>query len=143
LEVDFRERAADQNDKLSEILGAIVASRRASKVWAPSISVGCQLSAEEQRKVADVSRPGDSRHAKVPRAIGRRIAALLLLISLSLASASPAFADRYDKHRAGHPLRIAAYVLYPIGALIDVLIMRPAHWLVSQEPFKGAVGHRD
>lgn len=131
LEVDFRERGADQNDKLSEILGAIVASNHAKR------------QAEEQGKLADVSRPGDSPHAKVPRAIGRKIAAVVLLVSLSLASASPAVADRYDKKRAGHPLRIAAYVLYPIGALLDVLIMRPAHWLVSQEPFKSSVGHKD
>ena len=75
--------------------------------------------------------------------LGRKIAAVLLVVSLSIAAASPAFADRYDKKRTGHPLRIAAYVLYPVGALIDVLIFRPAHWLVSQEPFKSAVGHED
>jgi hypothetical protein len=66
-----------------------------------------------------------------------------LCAALVLASASPAFADRYDKRRAGHPLRIAAYIIYPVGALLDVLIMRPAHWLVNQEPFKSAVGHED
>ncbi len=68
---------------------------------------------------------------------------LLLSGALLVASASPAFADRYDKRRAGHPLRIAAYIIYPVGALLDVLIMRPAHWLVSQEPFKSAVNHED
>ena len=68
---------------------------------------------------------------------------MLLLISLALATAAPAVADSYDEHQAGHPLRIAAYLLYPVGALIDILIMRPAHWLISQEPFKGAVGHKD
>ncbi|MBW2294327.1 MAG: hypothetical protein JRG89_19335 [Deltaproteobacteria bacterium] len=66
-----------------------------------------------------------------------------MAISIGLAAASPAFADRYDKRRAGFPLRIVAYVVYPIGALLDVLIMRPAHWLGSQEPFKSAVGHED
>lgn len=73
----------------------------------------------------------------------RRALALFLTLTWVVASASPAFADRYDKHRAGHPLRIVAYFIYPVGALIDVLIMRPAHWLISQEPFKSAVGHED
>lgn len=73
----------------------------------------------------------------------RQLAAIVLLVTMSVAAASPAFADRYDKKRAGHPLRIAAYVLYPVGALIDVLIVRPAHWLISQEPFKSSVGHED
>ena len=72
-----------------------------------------------------------------------RVLAGVLAIAMIIAAASPAFADRYDKRRAGHPLRIAAYLVYPIGALIDVLVMRPAHWLISQEPFKSAVGHRD
>lgn len=73
----------------------------------------------------------------------RRWVALGLLAAMLVASASPAFADRYDKGKAGHPLRIAAYLLYPVGALIDVLITRPAHWLISQEPFKSSVGHED
>jgi len=80
--------------------------------------------------------------SKAP-SLRRRIVALALAISIGLAAASPAFADRYDKRRAGFPLRIVAYVVYPIGALLDVLIMRPAHWLGSQEPFKSAVGHED
>ena len=86
-----------------------------------------------------------SRPTRVPRrkSFTRQVAAIVLLVTMSIAAASPAFADRYDKKRAGHPLRIAAYVLYPVGALIDVLLVRPAHWLISQEPFKSAVGHED
>lgn len=120
-------------------------------------------SEEELDDVAKLGRASDSNHAEMrsgdarpcsiasstgasstaARSIGRRVAALVLLVSIGLAAASPAFADRYDKHRAGHPLRIAVYLIYPIGALLDVLIMRPAHWLISQEPFKSAVGHED
>jgi hypothetical protein len=113
---------------------------------------------EELGDVANLGRTGDLNHAEMrsgdarpssisrstrARSSGRRVAAFVLLVSIGLAAASPAFADRYDKRRAGHPLRIAAYVIYPIGALLDVLIMRPAHWLISQEPFKSAVGHDD
>lgn len=92
-------------------------------------------------------RKREPRQVPIAMPFGRRLTALALTLTLALAvvisSASPAFADRYDKKRAGHPLRIAAYVIYPVGALLDVLIMRPAHWLINQEPFKSAVGHED
>ena len=61
----------------------------------------------------------------------------------ALAFASPALADEYDEDSAGHPLRIVAYVLHPVGVAIDYLILRPAHWLVSQEPMKTVFGHED
>ena len=66
-----------------------------------------------------------------------------LLCALTLALASPAVADEYDEDSAGHPLRIVAYMLHPVGVAIDYLILRPAHWLVSQEPVKTVFGHED
>lgn len=72
---------------------------------------------------------------------GRAFAACLVL-ALSLAG-SPAAADRYDSRTAGNPIRIAAYVVHPIGVALDYLIMRPAHWLFSKEPLKTIVGHED
>jgi hypothetical protein len=44
---------------------------------------------------------------------------------------------------SGHPLRITAYVLHPVGVLIDRLILRPAHWLGTREPVKTLFGHTD
>jgi hypothetical protein len=79
---------------------------------------------------------------KRSRRVGK-LAAVVLVVSLTFAAASPAFADRYDKRQAGHPLRIVAYILYPVGALLEALIVRPAHWVVSQEPLKSSVGHED
>ncbi len=72
----------------------------------------------------------------------RAVAALILSLGL-LFTASPALADEYDEDMAGHPLRIIAYVLHPVGVAIDYLIMRPAHWLVSHEPMKTVFGHDD
>ena len=83
------------------------------------------------------------------RGIGRRRRSrgaglvLALLAALTLSFTSPALADEYDEDSAGHPLRIVAYVLHPVGVAIDYLILRPAHWLVSQEPMKTVFGHED
>ena len=58
-----------------------------------------------------------------------RIAALMLGVLLL---AAPAFADRHDPRESGHPLRILAYVLHPVGVIVDTVLFRPAHWVVHQ-----------
>jgi hypothetical protein len=75
------------------------------------------------------------------RAAGARRGAAALALALTL-TAGPAFADEYDVDHSGHPLRIAAYVLHPVGVLIDRVILRPAHWLGSHEPVKTLFGHK-
>lgn len=79
-----------------------------------------------------------------PHCPGRRwVAAVLLSIFLVSVAATPAASDGYDRTSAGHPLRIAAYILHPVGVAIDYLILRPAHWLVSHEPMQTLFGHED
>ena len=73
----------------------------------------------------------------------RWLAGLLLSLFLVGASAAPVAADDFDSTHAGHPLRIVAYVLHPIGVAIEYLILRPAHWLVSQEPMETLFGHEE
>jgi hypothetical protein len=51
--------------------------------------------------------------------------------------------DDYDSQSAGHPLRIAAYVLHPVGVIVDRLIFRPAWWIGSHEPFHTLFGRTD
>ena len=66
-----------------------------------------------------------------------------LIAALALVLASPAWAERrdaYDPQEAGHPAKIAYYVLYPIGFVLDVLILRPAYWLGQHEPFRTVFG---
>jgi hypothetical protein len=75
------------------------------------------------------------RAAAGPRAIAGLVAVLMLT------AAAPAEADRYDSKRSGFPLRIVAYVVHPIGVIIDTLIFRPAHWVGSKEPLKTLFGH--
>lgn len=73
----------------------------------------------------------------------RRAWLAVLCLSLALSIASPAAADRYDDSNAGHPVKMIAYLLYPVGVLIDYVVLRPAHWLVSHEPLKTIFGHED
>ena len=65
----------------------------------------------------------------------------LFLVCLFL-WAAPAAAARYDPQKAGHPLRIAAYVLHPAGVILDYLIFRPAWSLGVREPFRTLFGVR-
>lgn len=66
-----------------------------------------------------------------------------LALAMALLAAGPAGADEYEPKRAGHPVRIVAYVLHPVGVLLDYAIFRPAHWLVHQEPLTTLFGHTD
>src|SRR5262245_41672729 len=62
-------------------------------------------------------------------------------LGVVLGAASPAAADDYDPLRAGHPLRVIAYALHPVGVALDYLIFRPAHWLGHKEPIRTIFGH--
>jgi hypothetical protein len=77
------------------------------------------------------------------RTLQRFALTLLALAMMAIASATPSRADDYDEKSAGHPLRIIAYVLHPVGVAIDYLLLRPAHWLGNREPLKTIFGHED
>ncbi|MBM4382739.1 MAG: hypothetical protein FJ091_05155 [Deltaproteobacteria bacterium] len=68
-----------------------------------------------------------------------RIAAL----TLALAFAAPALADDHRSDRTGHPLKIIATILHPVGVVVDYVVMRPAHWLAEKEPVKTLTGHEE
>jgi hypothetical protein len=73
----------------------------------------------------------------------RGLLGAVLALALAVATPAAARADAHDPERAGHPVRVAAYVLHPIGVLLDYLIVRPAHWVVEREPFRTLFGHGD
>ena len=50
-------------------------------------------------------------------------------------------ADRYDPKKAGNPVRISAYILHPVGVLLDYGLMRPCFWVVQREPFSTIFGY--
>ena len=68
----------------------------------------------------------------------RGLAVALALLPLCTAAAQ---ADEYDPQRAGHPVRIVAYAIHPVGVILDLLIFRPAHWLGSQPVMDKLFGH--
>jgi hypothetical protein len=78
---------------------------------------------------------------KKRRGTARWLAAVVALAMLAVSS--PAAAEEYDETYSGHPLRIVAYVLHPVGVILDTLIFRPFHWIGSHEPFKTLVGQED
>jgi len=71
-----------------------------------------------------------------------------LMIALGCAtalflSAGTAQAGEYEPSNAGNPLRIAAYALHPVGVIYDYLLLRPAFWVGSHEPFRSLFGRTD
>ena len=73
--------------------------------------------------------------------MSRRALLAMLALAAALAATPPAHADEYDPQEAGHPLRVVAYVLHPVGVALDYLIFRPAHWIGHHEPIRTIFGH--
>ena len=61
------------------------------------------------------------------------------VLALALCAGS-AGAGEYDPRASGHPLRIAAFALHPVGVLLDYMIFRPAWWVGQREPFRTLFG---
>ena len=66
----------------------------------------------------------------------------VLLVTCMLALAVPAVAanSAYDPTKAGHPIRVMAYILHPVGVILDHLIFRPAWKLSQNEEIRYLVG---
>jgi hypothetical protein len=75
------------------------------------------------------------------RSVGCKVLACSVLALAVTTSALPVSADEYDPQKAGHPLRILAYGVHPVGVVLDLLIFRPAHWIGSYEPIALFFGH--
>ena len=41
-----------------------------------------------------------------------------------------------------HPLRILAYVVHPVGVVLEWVLFRPFHWLGNQKGVRTLVGHK-
>jgi hypothetical protein len=69
----------------------------------------------------------------------RRTFAVALALA-SLAGPAGAGTTRYNPRRSGHPLRIIAYMLHPVGVVADTLLFHPAWWLGTHEPLRTLFG---
>ncbi|MCP3983839.1 MAG: hypothetical protein GY723_05590 [bacterium] len=76
------------------------------------------------------------------RTLRSLLCSLIVAVSLVVAG-SPALAHDHDSTRSGHPLRIVAYVLHPVGVILDTVILKPAHWLGSLPTVAWLVGHEE
>lgn len=83
------------------------------------------------------------KRSRVERSVRRLLCAGFLSFALLALAAPSGAADDYDPKDAGHPVRIVAYVLHPVGVIIDRLILRPAYWLGSHEPLRTLFGRTD
>ena len=119
--------------------------------WCPKRQAERQHQPDEDGFMID-SRPGlsgpdasdtsDAARAGSPGQRHRWTRGVFAVLALALVlQAAPAAADPYDPKMAGHPVRIAAYILHPVGVMLDYLILRPAHWLGSKEPLRTLFGH--
>ena len=69
------------------------------------------------------------------------LAALLAMVLSWTARPAAAVPDDYDETQS-HPLRVAAYLIYPVGYAAEWLIFRPFHYLVSRPALEPVFGHR-
>jgi hypothetical protein len=81
-----------------------------------------------------------------PRTIGAwALRTLCLLVVAGIlaftVTTGEAQADRYDPKKAGNPIRITAYILHPVGVLLDYGLARPCFWVVQREPFSTIFGY--
>lgn len=72
----------------------------------------------------------------------RPIVSAACALGLALAPLAAA-ADPHESDREGHPLEVVGTILYPVGWLLDTLIVKPLHWIGNQEPVSTVVGHED
>jgi hypothetical protein len=76
-------------------------------------------------------------------ALAMLLAAVLTFVGTASAALSPVpKADAYDDSQS-HPLRVVAYLIYPVGYTLEWLVFRPFHLLISQPTLAPVFGHRD
>jgi len=78
------------------------------------------------------------RPARAPQL--QRLLSLGIVIGCLLAPQLASARSEYDPKRAGNPLKIVYYAVYPAAFLVEVLIFRPAYYIGQWEPFHTLFG---
>lgn len=72
----------------------------------------------------------------------KKLFAVCLSLAVSLACARPALSHELEPEEAGHPLRVTAYILHPVGYVLYHAIFKPAHALISSPGASEVFGHK-
>ncbi len=79
------------------------------------------------------------KHGSIQRTI--RLAAARVAILALLFAPLGALADEHDPSTSGHPLKVVGTILYPVGWLLDTILVRPLHWFAHLGPVSTLIGH--
>jgi hypothetical protein len=77
----------------------------------------------------------------------RRLLAVLMMASMiSLGAQAASGAERYEDEQRyedafSNPLRLAYYLIYPVGFTVEWLVMRPFHYVVSRPGLDHVFGY--
>jgi hypothetical protein len=69
------------------------------------------------------------------------LAVAVLALHLSFGAARADSDDEFDETQT-HPLRIAAYLVHPVGFALEWVLLRPFHYVVSRPGLDKVFGHR-
>lgn len=64
----------------------------------------------------------------------KKALSLAALVAVFMAAPAVSQAHSYDSDDDGHPLRLIAYVVHPVGVALQDFIVRPIHRFVSSTP---------
>ncbi len=73
----------------------------------------------------------------------RKLLTFWLSVSILFVFSKTAVSHELTPEEAGHPVRLAAYALHPIGFVLYHGILKPAHGLVSKPGLKEVFGHQE
>jgi hypothetical protein len=70
----------------------------------------------------------------------RKLLLIILAVFILSICTSLALGRDYKRGKDDNPVRVAAYVVHPIGMALDYAIMRPIHWVVKQTDLNKVFG---
>ena len=77
----------------------------------------------------------------------RLLVALMMVTMMTFAARVASADDRYEDEQQyedafSNPLRLAYYMIYPVGFTVEWLVMRPLHYVVSRPGLDRVFGYQ-
>ena len=89
------------------------------------------------------SQPERHRRRRGPALRGVAVSLPLVFGLIAAMPAAGSTEEDYDPPNAGNPVRSVGYVRHPVGVIYDYLLLRPAWWVGSHQPFRTLFGRDD